>query len=204
MGRVGNPAGSSLLSGTEHSGGDVSDGADPLLALAAHASPDRSIWIARRASRSPVRDRSGSHWMRTGEVSFEAAQAAGLSCGLGSKWPRLECASAHSNPVRVISMARMRSCSGLAAQPDRCIIQSKDGLIQVIRSRLNGATNVPARAAVSAIGGARTAPFRSTGWSRPAHGSGLSRILTRSERLHGATPGLFSPSALGTRSHTPN
>jgi len=47
----------------------------------------------------------------------------------------------------------MRSWPGLAAQPDRCIIHPNDGLIQVIRSRENGATNVPARIAASAISG---------------------------------------------------
>jgi len=39
----------------------------------------------------------------------------------------------------------------LVAQPDRYIIQKKDGLIQVIRVSLNGGTNVPAPTAASAI-----------------------------------------------------
>ena len=76
-----------------------------------------------------------------------AAQACGLSCTA-----RL-----------VVAQARVRErplepgpgdldrqdafLPGLAAQPDRCIIQPNDGLIQVIRSRLKGGTNVPARTA---------------------------------------------------------
>jgi hypothetical protein len=41
----------------------------------------------------------------------------------------------------------------LVAQPQRYIIHRKDGLIHVIRSRLNGATKRPARTAGSAIAG---------------------------------------------------
>jgi hypothetical protein len=52
-----------------------------------------------------------------------------------------------------MSIASTRSCPGLVAHPDRYIIHRNDGLIQVIRSFLNGATNVPARHAASAISG---------------------------------------------------
>jgi hypothetical protein len=61
------------------------------------------------------------------------------------------CASAHSNPARVISTASTRSWPGFVPQPQRYIIHRNDGLIQVIRSRLNGATKRPARTAGSAI-----------------------------------------------------
>ena len=46
---------------------------------------------------------------------------------------------------------RTRSWSGFVAQPQRYIIHRNDGLIHVIRSRLNGATNAPAASAGSAI-----------------------------------------------------
>lgn len=54
-------------------------------------------------------------------------------------------------------MRRTRSWSGFKAQPQRYIIHRNDGLIQVMRARLNGATNVPARSAGSAI-------FRGYAW----------------------------------------
>ena len=50
-------------------------------------------------------------------------------------------------------IASTRSWSGLVAQPQRYIIHRNDGLTHVIRSRLNGATNVPAPAAARAIDG---------------------------------------------------
>src|SRR5262245_23664511 len=50
-------------------------------------------------------------------------------------------------------MASTRSCPGLLAQPQRYIIHRNDGLIHVILSRLNGATNRPAATARSAISG---------------------------------------------------
>ena len=54
----------------------------------------------------------------------------------------------------MIVIASTRSCPGFVAQPLRYIIQRNEGLIHVIRSRLNGATNVPAVIAGSAICGA--------------------------------------------------
>jgi hypothetical protein len=50
-------------------------------------------------------------------------------------------------------MARTRSWLGLVAQPDRYIIHRNDGLIHVIRSSLNGDTNLPAASAASAMTG---------------------------------------------------
>lgn len=52
-----------------------------------------------------------------------------------------------SAPERKISMARTRSWPGFVAHPERYIIHRKDGLIHVILSRLNGATNAPAATA---------------------------------------------------------
>jgi len=54
----------------------------------------------------------------------------------------------------VISIASTHSWPGLRPHPDRYIIQPNDGLIHVIRSRLNAAVNLPARTAGSAILGA--------------------------------------------------
>jgi hypothetical protein len=54
---------------------------------------------------------------------------------------------------RAIVIARTRSWPGLVAQPQRYIIHRNDGLIHVVRSRLNGATNVPSASAGSAIAG---------------------------------------------------
>ena len=56
-------------------------------------------------------------------------------------------------PARLMSTASTRSWHGLSAQPQRYIIQRNEGLIQVIRSRLKGGTNRPARSAASAISG---------------------------------------------------
>ena len=50
-------------------------------------------------------------------------------------------------------IASTRSWPGFVAQPQRYIIHRNDGLIHVIRSRLNGGTNVPAASAGSAIAG---------------------------------------------------
>jgi hypothetical protein len=66
---------------------------------------------------------------------------------------QVEWRSAHSNPPRAIRTASTRSCPGFVAHPERCIIQRNDGLIQVIRSHLKGATKVPASSAASAISG---------------------------------------------------
>jgi hypothetical protein len=55
----------------------------------------------------------------------------------------------HSKPSLVIWMARTRSWPGLVAQPQRYIIHRNEGLIQVMRSHLNGATNVPAARAAA-------------------------------------------------------
>src|SRR5689334_1736639 len=52
-----------------------------------------------------------------------------------------------------MSTASTRSWSGLSAQPQRYIIHRKDGLIQVILFRLNGATKRPVAKAGSAISG---------------------------------------------------
>jgi hypothetical protein len=54
---------------------------------------------------------------------------------------------------RAIVIARTRSWPGLVAQPQRYIIHRNDGLIQVIRSRLNGGTKRPAATAGPAISG---------------------------------------------------
>ncbi len=54
----------------------------------------------------------------------------------------------------MIVIASTRSWPGFVAHPQRYIIHRNDGLIHVIRSRLNGATNVPAASAGSAISGA--------------------------------------------------
>lgn len=54
----------------------------------------------------------------------------------------------------MISIASTHSWPGLRPHPDRYIIQPNDGLIHVIRSRLNAAVNLPARTAGSAILGA--------------------------------------------------
>ena len=75
-----------------------------------------------------------------------------MSCA-GSKWLGHACASAHSKPLRVISTASTRSCPGRVAHPQRYIIHRNDGLIHVIRSRLNGGTNRPAANAGVAISG---------------------------------------------------
>ncbi len=48
-------------------------------------------------------------------------------------------------------MASTRSWPGFRPHPLRSIIQRNDGLIHVIRSRENGATNRPAVTATSAI-----------------------------------------------------
>lgn len=63
------------------------------------------------------------------------------------------CFSAHSNPSRLMSIARIRRCpSSLYPHPQRYIIQRNDGLIQVIRSILKGGeTKVPLASAASAI-----------------------------------------------------
>jgi len=50
--------------------------------------------------------------------------------------------------------AKMRSCPGLVAHPERYIIHRNEGLIHVMRLRLNGGTNVPAAIAASATGAA--------------------------------------------------
>ena len=49
------------------------------------------------------------------------------------------------------STASACSRPGFAAQPQRYLIHRKDGLIQVSRSRLTGATNRPAATADTAI-----------------------------------------------------
>lgn len=51
----------------------------------------------------------------------------------------------------MIRTARTRSWPGLVDHPERYIIPRNDGLTHVIRSRLNGATKVPAATAASAI-----------------------------------------------------
>lgn len=58
-------------------------------------------------------------------------------------------------PVLLVAPLPCRgmSCPGLCAHPQRCIIQPDDGLIQVIRWVLDGAADVPARTAASAICG---------------------------------------------------
>ena len=52
-----------------------------------------------------------------------------------------------------VAIARTRSWPGLGRPARAVIIHRNDGLIQVIRSRLNGATNVPAATAGAAIAG---------------------------------------------------
>lgn len=60
-------------------------------------------------------------------------------------------ASALSHPARRTRTRRMRSWPLRCPQLLRCIIQPKEGLIQVMRLNENGATNVPARSAASAM-----------------------------------------------------
>jgi hypothetical protein len=50
-------------------------------------------------------------------------------------------------------MAGTCSCPGFVAHPQRYTIHRNDGLIQVIRVCLNGATNRPAASAGKAISG---------------------------------------------------
>ena len=57
--------------------------------------------------------------------------------------------SERAEPKRAI--ASTRSWPGLVAQPERYIIHKNEGLIQVIRSSLKGATKVPAVSARSVI-----------------------------------------------------
>ena len=115
------------------------------------ASPESPTCPDRWDSGASRSDRSGSHCTRTGLARRARRQASRSGCSRGSWSLRQACRSAHSNPARLISTASTRSWPGLSAQPQRYIIQRNDGLIQVIRSRLNGGTNRPAASAGSAI-----------------------------------------------------
>ncbi|CAM5532529.1 hypothetical protein SGLAM104S_00127 [Streptomyces glaucescens] len=93
--------------------------------------------MARHGCGSRRTDRSGSHCTRTG-LSATWADSSRSVCTPDWKRPRAECASAHSKPARSISTRRTRSWPGFRAQPQRYIIHRNDGLIDVMRSRLNG------------------------------------------------------------------
>ena len=68
-------------------------------------------------------------------------------------WLRQAWRNAHSKPLRLMSIARMRFwLSSLPPQPARYIIHRKDGFIHVMRFILNGGdTNRPAASAASAM-----------------------------------------------------